>query len=149
MLIEQREHDERQKHHPQHRELVGDVQKTPHQSHVPPLRERARWPVRNRSDSTPVLVANRSANDGIPGADVSSSIRSTRCIGKNTRPGSTASPPCNCEAESSKQSRSSPRMVSPAGASSTIAPQNFSRGLFSVTSTTVPTPNPFRCSLCT
>src|SRR5581483_2215987 len=147
VLIEQCEHDERQEHHAQHRELVGRVQQLPYQL-TPPCRDRAdpRSPARKRSGLSLVLLANRCESEGIPGAPVSSSIRSTLCMGKNTRLGSNASPLCSIEAESSKQFRSSPRILSPAAASSTIAPQNFSRGLFSVTSTIAPGTNGFPCA---
>ena len=71
----------------------------------------------------------------------SNSIRSIRCIGKKTSPGSTGSSCRIIRSVSSNEDRSIPLMASPKRDSSMIDPQNFSRGLASVSKTTAPCPN--------
>ena len=66
----------------------------------------------------------------------SNSMRSMRCMGKNTALGVTMSPALTWRMKSSMEFRSMPRTLTPGGARLRIAPQNFSRGEFSVTRTT-------------
>ena len=105
---------------------------------------RAPWQTTRDSDrssvagSNPVLPVKRCESDGIFPSGRSSSMRSTRCMGKNTTPSENGSPSFTIATRSSKDANSMPRKLSPSALSERIAPQNFSRGLASVVTTMVP-----------
>src|ERR1700722_17222416 len=88
--------------------------------------------------SSPVLAANRCESEGRFPSGRSSSIRSIRCIGKNTTAGVNDSPSFTITTKSSKDASSIPLMLSPSGASARIMPQNLSRGFPSVVTTIAP-----------
>jgi hypothetical protein len=86
----------------------------------------------------PVRERNRWDKEGILPDGESSSTRSTRCIGIKRDAAASGSPLINMFVASSKDASSIPHKLSPAGSSANTLPQNFSRGLLSVTSTTAP-----------
>src|ERR1051326_4520011 len=88
--------------------------------------------------STPVLAANWSASEGSSPLRPSTSIRCTRCMGKNTTLGVADSPDFTICVKSSSDCKSTPRRLTPAGVSASTMPQNFSRGFCKVTSTSCP-----------
>src|SRR5208337_2431741 len=143
IVLDQIDDDERQENHPQHRELVGRGQNLPevHRSFSPPA-PLATLPrnslTRRGAGSSPVFCAKRWASERRFPSGRSNSIRSTRCMGKKTTPEVKGSPLLICEARSSKDATSTPRMLTPSPERWRIAPQNFSRGLPNVAITSTP-----------
>src|SRR5579871_324468 len=88
--------------------------------------------------SSPVLAKNRCEREGKLPSGRSSSTRSMRCMGKNTTAGVKGSPSFTITVRSSKEASSTPLRLNPSVARVRIMPQNFSRGLHSVTITTDP-----------
>src|SRR5919204_2378919 len=130
--------DERNKKQPQQGEEVGSAANLANhepasvaaRSVTPPFS-----PATNSENCRPVFQRKRSESEGMSPLRASSSMRSTRCMGKKTAPGLTGSPNFTWRAKSSREFRSMPRTLMPAGTSSSNTPQNFSRGAFNVTST--------------
>src|SRR5271156_4920114 len=152
IVLDQIDDDEWQEDHPQQGELVGRGEDLPqvHRSFSPPDSSRKRspresrpvWPrnslTRSGAGSCPVFSAKRWASERMFPSGRSSSIRSTRCIGKNTTPEVKGSPFLICEARLSKDETSTPRRLSPSAERWRIAPQNFSRGLPNIAITSTP-----------
>src|SRR5206468_4792784 len=126
--------DERQKHHSQQRELVRSSQQL---GELHWRSSAAWWRANTASGSSPVLVAKRWESEEILPSGRSSSIRSMRCVGKKTTPGEICSPSFTIETRSSNEANSMPHRDTPSGLSESIAPQNFARGLPSVSRTMV------------
>src|ERR1700747_3348644 len=134
IVLDHIDDDERQDNHPQQRELVGGGQDLPevHRCLSPPaLAPTLPRSSLTRSDagSCPVFCAKRWASERMFPSGRSSSIRSTRCMGKKTTPEVKGSPFLICEARLSKEAISTPRRLRPSLDRWRIAPQNFSRGL--------------------
>src|SRR5208337_2169012 len=143
VVLDQIDDDERQENHAQQRELVGRGQDLPevHRSFSPPACPRAlsrNSLTRSGAGSWPVFWAKRWASERMFPSGRSSSIRSTRCMGKKTTPEVKGSPLLTCEARSSKDATSTPRRLRPSPARWRIAPQNFSRGFANVAITSAP-----------
>src|SRR5579863_10341108 len=111
VALNRRNDDERNEDQPQQRELVG--RRPELRDHV--LCSALPWPCTTRQKLWPVLPSKRCCNEGISPFLLSSSMRSTRCMGKNTALGVTASPAFTWRAKSSKQVSSIPRRLRPAG----------------------------------
>src|SRR6266849_543673 len=139
IVLEQIDDNERQEDHPQQRELIGRGQDLPeiHRFFSPPAPARNSL-TRSGAGSSPVFCAKRWASERRLPSGRSSSIRSTRCMGKKTTPEVKGSPLLICEARSSKDATSTPRRLRPSPARWRIAPQNFSRGLVNVAITSAP-----------
>src|SRR5271157_4005997 len=143
IVLDQIDDDEGQENHAQQRELVGRGQDLPevHRSFSPPACPRAlsrNSLTRSGAGSWPVFWAKRWASERMFPSGRSSSIRSTRCMGKKTTPEVKGSPLLTCEARSSKDATSTPRRLRPSPARWRIAPQNFSRGFANVAITSAP-----------
>src|SRR5271165_1825934 len=139
VVLHQIDDDERQKDHAQQRELVGRGQ---HLAEIhragSPAAGSENSPTRMGTGSWPVFSAKRCARDWMLPSGRSSSMRSMRCIGKNTTPEVNGSPALIWATRSSNEARSTPRRLRPMEERVRIAPQNFSRGLPSVTMTSAP-----------
>ena len=140
MTAHEIDNNERQKHHAQERELVRSSEQL---GELHCWSSVIRWRENTETGSKPVLAAKRWESEGIFPSGKSSSIRSIRCVGKKTTPGETCSPSFTIETKSSNEANSMPQRDTPSGLSESIAPQNFSRGLPSVSSTMVPGWNGF------
>src|SRR6185437_653517 len=132
---QQAEHDEGKKDHAQQRELIGNVKELCEFHSRSPA---AAASPNRRTGSRPVCTRNRSHNEGRPPACTSSSMRSTRCMGKKSVVGVKGSPALSMAAESSNDSRSMPRTLMPAPLRASNRPQNFSRGSPRASSTMAP-----------
>src|SRR5208282_910290 len=142
IVLDQIDDDKRQEDHAQERELVGRGQKLAvvHRYYSPPA-----FPplLRNSltssgAGSCPVFCAKRWASESRSPSGRSSSMRSTRCMGKKTTPEVKGSPALICEARSSKDATSTPRRLRPSAERWRMAPQNFSRGFINVAITSAP-----------
>src|SRR5215472_6650416 len=135
VAIDQPDQDEGQEQHAEHRELVWCSEQ---------LRDlHARSCVASRlvsklAGSSPVFAVKRCEREGMLPSGRSSSMRSSRCMGKNTTPREKASPSLTRATRSSNDASSMPRKLKPSALNARIAPQNFSRGFESVTTTIVP-----------
>src|SRR2546430_15005418 len=128
------DNNERQKHHAQERELVRSSEQL---GELHCWSSVIRWRENTETGSRPVLAAKRWESEGILPSGRSSSIRSIRCVGKKTTPGETCSPSFTIETRSSNEASSIPHRDTPSGLSESNTPQNFSRGLPSVSTTIV------------
>ena len=157
MALDQVDHDEGNENHAQQRELVGSGQDLGKFHEVRP----ALWAStfiapraffistsclieggRNQFAAwRPVVAKRRSDNDGTPPLRRSSSMRSTRCMGKKTTAGVQDSPSRTIAARSSRDARSTPQRLKPAGAVARTMPQNFALGLPRLTTARVPGAN--------
>src|SRR5437660_9197557 len=126
--------DERQKHHSQQRELVRSSQQL---GELHWRSSAAWWRANTATGCRPGLLAKRWESEEILPSGRSSSIRSMRCVGKKTTPGETCSPSFTIETRSSNEASSIPHRDTPSGLSESNTPQNFSRGLPSVSTTMV------------
>src|SRR5208282_387051 len=144
IVLDQIDDDEGQENHAQERELVGRSQDLPvvHRSFSPwegsPPALARNSLTRSGAGSCPVFCAKRWASERMLPSGRSSSILSTRCMGKKTTPEVKGSPLLICEARSSKEATSTLRRLRPSAERWRIAPQNFSRGLAKVAITSAP-----------
>ena len=96
------------------------------------------WRMSTDAGPRPVLLAKRCDSEGMLPSGRSSSMRSTRCIGTKTTPGENGSPSLTRDTRSSNEASSTPQRLNPSGVRERMAPQSFSLGLPSVTSTIMP-----------
>ena len=129
--------DEGNKEQPHQRQLVRRVQNSFFTGSVP--RRHAEYLFQRASCLGGKAL--RPAKAALPRAS-SSSMRSTRCMGKNAVEAMAGSPARICRARSSSDSRATPRSSTPAGASRSSTPTHFCRGECSVSSTTEPSSKP-------
>src|SRR5262249_55385490 len=139
VAIDQADHDEGQEQHAQQRELIRGAQKLRELHPRPRAARTSGESERNMvAGSRPVLAVKRWESEGMLPSGRSSSMRSTRCMGKKTTPSEKGSPSFTRTTRSSNEANSMPRRLSPSALSAKIAPQNFSRGLARVATTIVP-----------
>src|ERR1700722_251041 len=157
MAFDQMDHDEGNENHAQQRELVGSGEDLGKLHEVRPaiwaaafIAPRALFISTSRlidggknqfAACRPVVTKRRSDNDGTAPLCMSSSMRSTRCMGKKTTAGVQDSPSRTMAARSSKDARSTPQRLKPAGAVVRTMPQNFAFGLLKLTTASVPGAN--------
>src|ERR1700733_13540869 len=149
--LDQMDHDEGNENHAQQRELVWRREDLGILHGVCPI-ARKRIPRtfliggasitvdgKNHIEARRPVVANRrSASDGTRPQRKSSSMRSTRCMGKKTIAGVQGSPSFTMAARSSKDARSTPHKLKPVGAEARTIPRNFAFGLPRLTTASVP-----------
>src|SRR5581483_8069818 len=135
--------DERHEDHSQEGQLIGsskDLRELHPRSFEPGVGDNpAGLPAASAAaGSSPVLFRKRCERDGNVPSGKSSSMRSIRCMGKNTTAGVKGSPSRTITVKSSKEASSAPLKLKPSEASARIIPQNFSRGFDRVTITIAP-----------